>query len=49
MNSKDKHILVIFGGSGDLTQRKLIPALYDLHRKKMLPKTFAIVGVGRSD
>ncbi len=49
MNSIEKHILVIFGGSGDLTQRKLIPALFDLYRKNMLPKIFAIVGVGRTD
>ena len=31
------HTIVIFGASGDLTSRKLIPALYELHRKKRLP------------
>ena len=48
MNSVDSHILVIFGGSGDLTKRKLIPAMYDLYKKELLPKQFAILGVGRS-
>ncbi len=40
--------IVIFGASGDLTQRKLIPALYNLYRKKRLPEPFTIVGVSRS-
>jgi len=40
-------ILVIFGGTGDLTHRKLIPALYNLVVDKLLPKNFAIVSVGR--
>ncbi|MBI1277119.1 MAG: glucose-6-phosphate dehydrogenase [Anaerolineaceae bacterium] len=40
--------IVIFGASGDLTQRKLIPALYNLFRKKRLPETFNIVGVSRT-
>ena len=38
--------LVIFGASGDLTKRKLIPALYHLAQDHLLPKGFAIVGVG---
>jgi glucose-6-phosphate 1-dehydrogenase len=42
------HSLVIFGASGDLTSRKLIPALYLLHRKGRLPEDSAIVGVSRS-
>jgi len=41
------HTLVIFGASGDLTRRKLIPALYSLHRKKRLPDGMHIVGVSR--
>ncbi len=41
--------VVIFGASGDLTQRKLIPALYNLYRKKRLPEKFNIVGVSRSE
>jgi glucose-6-phosphate 1-dehydrogenase len=44
----DPLTLVIFGATGDLTHRKLIPALYDLHKNKLLPETFAIVGFGRS-
>ncbi len=41
--------LVIFGASGDLTTRKLIPALYHLHLEKLLPDPFLIVGVARRD
>lgn len=41
-------LLVIFGASGDLTRRKLTPALYDLYCKGHLPKAFAVVGVARS-
>src|SRR5690349_21657904 len=40
-------IMVIFGASGDLTKRKLLPALYHLHQANLLPKKFAIVGVAR--
>lgn len=39
---------VIFGASGDLTSRKLIPALYELHRKGRLPSETRIVGVSRT-
>jgi glucose-6-phosphate 1-dehydrogenase len=42
------HLLVIFGASGDLTKRKLIPALYNLILQDMLPEQFAVVGVGRT-
>src|SRR5687768_14769871 len=42
------HTIVIFGASGDLTSRKLIPALYGLFRKKRLPEGTRIVGVARS-
>ncbi|MBV8395206.1 MAG: glucose-6-phosphate dehydrogenase [Actinobacteria bacterium] len=41
--------LVIFGASGDLTQRKLMPALYALAVRHLLPERFAIVGAARSD
>ena len=41
-------MLVIFGASGDLTHRKLIPALYALEYRGLLPKSFAVVGVARS-
>ncbi|MCT7950457.1 glucose-6-phosphate dehydrogenase [Ancylothrix sp. C2] len=40
-------ILVIFGASGDLTQRKLVPALYHLKRERRLPAEITIVGVAR--
>jgi glucose-6-phosphate 1-dehydrogenase len=39
--------LVIFGGTGDLTRRKLLPALYHLSRGQRLPAQFSIVGVAR--
>ena len=41
--------IVIFGGSGDLTHRKLLPALYNLHLDGLLPERFAVVGVGRKE
>jgi glucose-6-phosphate 1-dehydrogenase len=41
--------LVIFGGAGDLSHRKLLPALYNLHVDDLLPKGAAVVGVGRKD
>lgn len=40
-------ILTIFGITGDLSQRKLFPALLDLYGKGLLPKDFRIIGVGR--
>ena len=40
--------LVIFGASGDLTKRKLLPALYNLSRARRLPARFAVVGVART-
>jgi len=42
------HSIVIFGASGDLTSRKLIPALYRIHVKGRLPDGARIVGVSRS-
>ncbi len=41
--------MVIFGASGDLTQRKLIPALYTLDVEGRLPERYAIIGVARSE
>ena len=41
----DPCLMVIFGASGDLTTRKLLPALYNLRRSKLLPEDFAILGV----
>src|SRR5919109_5310016 len=45
----DPCALVIFGASGDLTRRKLFPALYSLALRKMLPERFGIVGVARTE
>jgi glucose-6-phosphate 1-dehydrogenase len=42
-------VLVIFGASGDLTERKLMPALYSLAFRRLLPEQFAVVGAARSD
>src|SRR5258705_11178476 len=41
-------IMIIFGGSGDLTSRKLVPALFNLFIDGYLPADFAVVGVGRT-
>jgi glucose-6-phosphate 1-dehydrogenase len=44
----EDHILIIFGASGDLTKRKLLPALFELYIQNLLPEKFAILGVGRT-
>ncbi len=44
----ENQMLVIFGASGDLTGRKLIPSLFELHVRKLLPDKFCIVGVSRT-
>ena len=41
-------VLVIFGASGDLAKRKLIPAVYEMMREKLLPDQFVLVGYSRS-
>ena len=41
-------VMVIFGASGDLTKRKLIPALYKLARARLLPAGFSVLGVSRT-
>lgn len=45
----DPCLVVIFGASGDLTKRKLLPALYHLEQDGLLPENFAVVGVARRD
>ncbi len=40
-------VMVIFGASGDLTQRKLIPSLFRLQQQGLLPRGFAVVGISR--
>ncbi len=47
--NKQPFTMVIFGASGDLTKRKLMPALYELFKDNRLNDDFAILGVGRSD
>lgn len=47
MAANQPTILFILGGSGDLTYRKLIPALYNLYLDEYLPQQFLIVGIGR--
>jgi glucose-6-phosphate 1-dehydrogenase len=39
---------VIFGASGDLTRRKILPALYHLARRGLLPERFPVVGYART-
>lgn len=48
MSSSHPTIIYIFGGSGDLTHRKLVPALYNLHLDKYMPEKFRIICVGRT-
>jgi glucose-6-phosphate 1-dehydrogenase len=49
LKKPDNHILVIFGASGDLAYRKLIPAMYDLYKQNLLPDKFAVLGAGRTE
>lgn len=48
MHQPSSLVLVIFGASGDLASRKLIPALFSLNAQGMLPEKFAILGTGRT-
>jgi glucose-6-phosphate 1-dehydrogenase len=43
----EPQVMVIFGASGDLTKRKLLPALYTLARERQLPSPFAVIGFAR--
>jgi len=43
----DSCVMVIFGASGDLTRRKLLPALYNLAKNQLLSREFAVIGVAR--
>jgi glucose-6-phosphate 1-dehydrogenase len=49
LSPPDPTAIVIFGASGDLTQRKLLPALYHLFLEGLLPARFGIVGYARSE
>ncbi len=48
MENPKNLILVIFGASGDLTSRKLIPALFSLKNQDLLPEKYAVLGIGRT-
>jgi len=48
MENPKNLIIVIFGASGDLTARKLIPAIFSLKSQKIMPDKYAILGVGRT-
>jgi len=41
-------VIVIFGASGDLTRRKVVPALYNLFLDHWLPERFAVIGFART-
>jgi len=45
----DPCVMVLFGAAGDLTKRKLVPALFNLVKARLLPKDFAVVGVSVDD
>lgn len=49
MEKPVNQLIVIFGASGDLTYRKLIPAIYALYNQDMLPGNFHVMGVSRSN
>src|SRR5437660_6518524 len=42
-------VMVLFGAAGDLTKRKLVPALFNLAKAKLLPQNFAVLGVSVDD
>jgi glucose-6-phosphate 1-dehydrogenase len=48
-NKAQPAVMVIFGASGDLTRRKLIPALFSLYCKNRLPEKFTVVGFAFDD
>ena len=47
--AEDSCTLVIFGASGDLAKRKLVPALWSMFQGRVLPEPFAVIGVARSE
>ena len=42
-------VIVIFGATGDLTWRKLVPAIYNLYLDKWIPENFSMIGIGHTD
>lgn len=49
MSQDNKALFIIFGGTGDLAQRKLYPALYRLYKKNYLSEHFAVIGTARRE
>ncbi len=49
MDKPKNCIIVIFGASGDLTKRKLVPSIFQLFKQNLLPDNFAVLGVSRAD
>src|SRR6185369_15973783 len=49
MNTKLPTILVAFGATGDLMAKKIIPSIYFLHKEKLLPEDFRVIGFTRRD
>ena len=46
---KEKFTFIIFGASGDLTNKKLLPSLFKLYKKRVFDKSFNILSIGRRD
>src|ERR1700733_1695320 len=49
MAKPDACTMIVFGASGDLTKRKLVPALFNLQLENLLPENFNVVGMGRRE
>ena len=49
LNNHRATSIVIFGASGDLTKRKLMPSLYILFKQNRLPEKISVIGVGRTE
>jgi len=49
MSTEKPTAIIIIGGGGDLAQRKLLPAFFNLYRNKSLPKQFSIIGLARTE
>lgn len=49
MKKPDNCVIIIFGASGDLTRRKLIPAIYELYKQNNLPEKFAVLGTASTE
>src|ERR1700743_3356020 len=47
-NTSEPTIFIIFGGTGDLNARKIMPALYNLFLDGWMPEKFSIIGTGRT-